>query len=437
MKSAYKLVFQSATLLIALLLGACDAGSVIEAINIASELNNSIASTPYVSQNVQNPGVNQLTVAGNMSGLTPGQSFVFTVSDNQSFNQTITITYNGSFSQIYYPNSNLGTSFYVTPIRQPSGEVCTVNLIVTNNISIACSPNGFTISGTVSGLTNGNSIKITNNGFDTLTVNGNTYFTFNARVASNGGYLVTVSQQPQNETCIVSNGAGSGVQNNISNININCSAFNSNSTSYPAASAWNLLYGSPHTRTYSVQGSASNGTYVYSVTGTLTEVISAPSPASFNGINNAFQTAYSETGTLIVGGYSYPVNSSDNWYDDSQHNGIGSASAGYYCVAPSPHVIPATITLGSSGSLGIYNCYTDSSKTSLIQTITKSYVTAPGTNASSISFQVLTNVFDTNNVLLESDNASYNIPAVGAAYLTQFQSTYKTTTNYTVTYTGQ
>ena len=86
-------------------------------------------------------------------------------------------------------------------------------------VSSTGSTSGYTIGGTITGLTG--TLVLQNNGSDdtSLTANGN--FTFTAAIKAASTYSVTVKTQPVEQTCLVSN--GSGVANNtITNVNVSC-----------------------------------------------------------------------------------------------------------------------------------------------------------------------------------------------------------------------
>ncbi|MFZ6847626.1 hypothetical protein [Undibacterium sp. RuRC25W] len=91
-----------------------------------------------------------------------------------------------------------------------------------------------TIGGAVTGLSGGTSVTLLNNGTDSLTVNANGNFTFATKVSAGGAYNVTVSTQPINETCSVTNGSGT-ISNlnssNVTNIAVSCLA-NVSSSNY-------------------------------------------------------------------------------------------------------------------------------------------------------------------------------------------------------------
>jgi 6-phosphogluconolactonase (cycloisomerase 2 family) len=82
---------------------------------------------------------------------------------------------------------------------------------------------GYTVSGTVSGLASGQQLALADNGSDTLSVAGNGAFTFKTSVAFNSDYSVTVAAPPAGQSCVVTHGAGSSFEYNISNVVVVCS----------------------------------------------------------------------------------------------------------------------------------------------------------------------------------------------------------------------
>ena len=83
-------------------------------------------------------------------------------------------------------------------------------------------PHTYTIGGAVSGLATGESVILANNGTDSLTVSGNTTFTFAAQVDQNGSYAVAVTTQPNGQSCTVMSGSGTGVSTNVTMVAVAC-----------------------------------------------------------------------------------------------------------------------------------------------------------------------------------------------------------------------
>lgn len=80
----------------------------------------------------------------------------------------------------------------------------------------------YTIGGTISDLAQPGLI-LQNNGGDNLAISaGATSFTFPTSIPPGGSYNVTIFQQPTGQTCTVSNGSGSNVMTNITNVLVEC-----------------------------------------------------------------------------------------------------------------------------------------------------------------------------------------------------------------------
>jgi N-acetylneuraminic acid mutarotase len=122
-----------------------------------------------------------------------------------------------------------GSAYDVTVLTQPAGETCavsngtgTVGGANVTGIDVICTPNAYSIGGSISGLNSGNSIVLLDNGGNSTTVSGNQAYTFSTQLASGSAYSVTVSTQPTGQNCSVSNGAGTVVSANITNVTVSC-----------------------------------------------------------------------------------------------------------------------------------------------------------------------------------------------------------------------
>ena len=199
-----------------------------------------------VTANISNVAVtcstNTFTVAGTVSGLATGQQV--TLQNNGT--NPVTVTANGSFS--FSTPVAFNGSYAVTVGTQPSGQTCSVSngsgsgvTANVSNVQVTCSTNTFTVAGTVSGLISGRQVTLQNSGANPVTVSSNGSFSFSTPVAYNSSYAVTVGTQPTGQTCSVSNGTGSGVTANISNVQVTCSV--SCNTTLSGILATNTVYG--------------------------------------------------------------------------------------------------------------------------------------------------------------------------------------------------
>jgi hypothetical protein len=169
------------------------------------------------------PTVTPITIGGTLSGLNSGQQL--TLLNNGG--NPLQMTSNGSFS--FSTQITSGANYSVTVATQPTGQVCTVNngsgsnaTNNINNISVSCSTNTYSISGSVSGLTSGQQLTLLLNGSNPLIQSNAESFVFQNNISAGGSYSITVGTQPLGQTCTVSNGVGSNVQSNISNIAVSC-----------------------------------------------------------------------------------------------------------------------------------------------------------------------------------------------------------------------
>jgi N-acetylneuraminic acid mutarotase len=165
---------------------------------------------------------NLYSVAGTLSGLYAGRSLI--VQDDGG--NSTTLAANGSFS--FTAPVASGSNYAVTVLTQPVGQTCsiadgsgTVSGANVGNVTITCSDNTYNISFTVSGLIDSGLI-LQNNGADNLTVSSNGSFNFPTPLATGSNYSVAILTQPVNETCAVTNGSGTVVGTNITDILVTC-----------------------------------------------------------------------------------------------------------------------------------------------------------------------------------------------------------------------
>jgi len=83
--------------------------------------------------------------------------------------------------------------------------------------------NSYTVGGTLVGLTSGQQITLVDNGDDKLVLHAAGAFTFSTVIVSDGGYAITVQDQPSNATCVVSSGSGADLTANVTSVLVTCS----------------------------------------------------------------------------------------------------------------------------------------------------------------------------------------------------------------------
>ena len=168
---------------------------------------------------------NTFTVGGSVSGLA-GSGLVL----QNNAGDDLTISANGVFT---FPTPlNDGSAYNVTVASQPGmpNQFCSVTngsgtLAGANvtNVQITCTTDTFTIGGSVSGLS-GTGLVLQNNAGDDQPITANGVFTFATPLGDGAAYNVTVANQPNglSQTCSVTNGTGTVVGANVTNVQINC-----------------------------------------------------------------------------------------------------------------------------------------------------------------------------------------------------------------------
>jgi hypothetical protein len=81
----------------------------------------------------------------------------------------------------------------------------------------------YKLGGLVSGLSGGE-LVLTNNGLDSLTIDSNGTFTFQQLLTAGADYSVSVTSQPEGQTCSVTGGSGRGGNADIGSIVATCTA---------------------------------------------------------------------------------------------------------------------------------------------------------------------------------------------------------------------
>lgn len=139
--------------------------------------------------------------------------------------EALAVTADGS----YKFNTSLKTNdpYHITIATQPSGQRCEISgasgTVASQNITgvnISCQA-AYTIGGTVSGLSSGQ-LQLQNNGGDTLTIDADGDFQFDTPLVAGEGYSVTVTTQPDKQSCAISVATNTVTNANIDNIAIQC-----------------------------------------------------------------------------------------------------------------------------------------------------------------------------------------------------------------------
>lgn len=162
-------------------------------------------------------------VKGSVSGLPAGKTVELS-------NAGKTVSSGGSFE---FLGLDSGAAYNVTVSKQPEGYNCTVSSngkgtmgsADVTGVAVTCestAPKTYAVGGTVSGLPNGGSVVLKNNGGDAKTV-GNGPFTFATKLLSGASYSVSVDSSPAHYTCTTGNtGSGTIGSADVNTVAVTC-----------------------------------------------------------------------------------------------------------------------------------------------------------------------------------------------------------------------
>lgn len=131
--------------------------------------------------------------------------------------------------------------------------------------------------------------------------------------------------------------------------------------------------------------------------------------AAFNG-NAAMSQTTTVSGSIMAAGQTSMYSTSVTDYYASGGAFLGEVSASEYDVAQAPIVFPSMIVGGSSGTLGTLSRYTDSTMSVSLGTVQLSYSTqTPVDMGSPIGIVVTTQIYNAQNMLVETDVTNYSM----------------------------
>jgi large repetitive protein len=181
------------------------------------------------SANVTNVAVScstsQFMVGGRVRGLT-GSGLI--LRNNGADDLAVNSDGNFQFATAVFS----GAAYSVTVAAQPTGptQECTVSQASgtvgggnVTSVEVECVTIGFTVGGSVSGLS-GSGLVLQNNGGDNLAIAASGVFSFANSITSGTPYNVSVASQPTNpsQTCTVTAGSGTVTNGNITNVSVSC-----------------------------------------------------------------------------------------------------------------------------------------------------------------------------------------------------------------------
>jgi hypothetical protein len=183
--------------------------------------------------------------------------------------------------------------------------------------------------------------------------------------------------------------------------------------SFPLQTAVVNLYSTGYQKTAVVSGTALVSGLSIPVSGTVSLTLTpAANPTIFEG-QDALVATTSVAGSITVGSQTVSMDSSTQGYLSPAYAPLGYAGNGQYCVAAAAGSYPSTVTIGQTGPIVSYNCYTDSTKTTPTGSESLSFAVAPGPSLSTATVSLIDTFVDLSNVQVSRAQDNYVIDTAG------------------------
>lgn len=183
---------------------------------------------------------------------------------------------------------------------------------------------------------------------------------------------------------------------------INLSKTSTSNLTFNVLAAYISTFTSPSVNNFNITGSSGST----SVTGSGTATIGNVSSGTFEG-QSALQRTTTVTGSFVVNGNSYPLNSSQVSWTDSNYVPLGSVDNEYTVISGTP-TLPTAVRVGDTGPVYTANRYTSSSKTTPLGTVTSTYVVEADT-ASTALVTLINTYKNTSNTTTKVASAQFRI----------------------------
>ena len=161
------------------------------------------------------------TTTYEIGGTVSGLDGTVVLQNNETNN--LSLSANGNFT--FLDEIDSGSVYDVTVLTQPTGQTCTVgkgngiaNSDITN-VTVTCSAITYSIGLTVSGLIG--TVVLQNNDANDLSITADGDYVFSTQVALGSTYDVTVSTQPTDQICTVTDGQGTA-NADVTNVDVAC-----------------------------------------------------------------------------------------------------------------------------------------------------------------------------------------------------------------------
>lgn len=171
-------------------------------------------------------------------------------------------------------------------------------------------------------------------------------------------------------------------------------------------------------------------------TGTATITLSPGTPTTFEGVSGV-GSPQTSTATL-TNCQPASSNSTGTTYYNASYANIGLAvTGGEYAVSQAaPVALPTTVQIGNSGTIVTLNTYNNSSKATLTGTrVIRWVIENDGTSATTAIFNLITENYNTTNLLLSTQQSRYRMAANGGLTITTIDVQFSGTSTLRLLYT--
>lgn len=192
----------------------------------------------------------------------------------------------------------------------------------------------------------------------------------------------------------------------------------SSTLSFPVQAAYRAIVATGLNKSFTVSGSCS---------GSGTKTSSPASTASTFENISGFSAAATITMSLTDCTPSSTAATSTAYFD-SNYNPIGINNVGINYGVYSSFVLPASVTVGNTGTIGILNLFTNSTKSTSNGYIAHSYVVEADT-ASTVIFNSIARIFNASGVLTATEQDRFQISASGTMVPVSIDIQYATGSN--------
>lgn len=180
-------------------------------------------------------------------------------------------------------------------------------------------------------------------------------------------------------------------------------------TTFPLAAAMASRINDKRSTPFTVSGTASGSGQTFAVTGSGTESEST-GPGVFEGAP-ALVKSVTVTGSVDVQGTKVPLADTSTQFFDTSYRPLGESSSSDYCVFSAYTPLPVSARIGDNGSYYSATCYTNSTKSVLVETYAVSYTLEPATTTTAIFKLVFKNTRPTG--VTTSGSTSFTVSTTG------------------------